>query len=146
MKNGDRITGAVVKSDGKTLIIKGDLVGEITIAMENVVSISSDKPLYVSLVDGRTLIGVVNASDNRAEIKSSSAAVTVNRGEIQAIRSEAEQKLYESTLNPSWLEQWSGGADLGVALTKGNSDTTNIALGVGMTRETRTDKTNVYAA
>jgi len=146
LKNGDRITGAVVKSDGKTLIIKGDLVGEITIAMENVVSISSDKPLYVSLVDGRTLIGVVNASDNRAEIKSSSAAVTVNRGEIQAIRSEAEQKLYESTLNPSWLEQWSGGADLGVALTKGNSDTTNIALGVGMTRETRTDKTNVYAA
>jgi len=146
LKNGDRITGTVVKADGKNLVLKGDFVGEVTIALENVVTITSEKPVYVALADGRTVVGVMSASDNRAEIKSASGAVTVNRGDIQAIRSEAEQQLYESTLNPSWFEQWSGGGDLGIALTRGNSDTTNIALGLGMTRETRNDKTSVYAA
>ena len=146
LKNGDRITGTVVKADAKNLVLKGDFVGEVTIALENVVTITSDKPVYVALADGRTVVGVMSASDNRAEFKSASGAVTVNRVDIQAIRSEAEQKLYESTLNPSWFEQWSGGGDLGIALTRGNSDTTNIALGLGMTRETRNDKTNVYAA
>jgi putative salt-induced outer membrane protein YdiY len=49
-------------------------------------------------------------------------------------------------LNPGLLEQWTGGADFGVALTKGNSDTTNLALGLALTRETLNDETNVYAA
>jgi putative salt-induced outer membrane protein YdiY len=54
--------------------------------------------------------------------------------------------VYERTLNPGLLEGWSGGADLGLALTSGNSDTTNVALGLSMTRATRRDKTSVYAA
>jgi len=52
----------------------------------------------------------------------------------------------KATLKPGLLEQWTGGADFGVALTKGNSDTTNLALGLALTRETLNDETNVYAA
>ena len=52
----------------------------------------------------------------------------------------------KATLKPGMLEQWTGGADFGVALTKGNSDTTNLALGLALTRETLNDETNVYAA
>ena len=29
LKNGDRLTGTIVKSDGKTLVLKSDLVGEV---------------------------------------------------------------------------------------------------------------------
>ena len=39
-----------------------------------------------------------------------------------------------------------GGADLGIALTKGNSDTTSVALGAALLRETVRDKMTVYAA
>jgi putative salt-induced outer membrane protein YdiY len=44
------------------------------------------------------------------------------------------------------LEGWTGGADVGLALTSGNSDTTNFAVGLAMTRTTLRDKTSIYAA
>lgn len=37
-------------------------------------------------------------------------------------------------------------ADLGLALTRGNSNTTNFALGMAISRETRRDKPSLYAA
>jgi len=146
LKNGDRISGTVVKSDGKNLILKSDLAGEVSIALENISTINSDKPLYVVLADGRTVVGVVSATGDNANIKTASGDIAVSRSTIQLIRSEAEQRIYEKTLNPGLLEQWTGGADFGVALTKGNSDTTNLALGLALTRETMHDKTNIYAA
>lgn len=146
LKNGDRVTGSIVRSDGKSVILKSDLIGDVTVALENIVTISSDKPLYVGLTDGRTVVGLLGATADRAEIKASSGAVTIGRDAITFIRSESEQQAYESTLHPGWFEQWTGGADLGIALTKGNSDTTNVALGLGLTRETLRDKTSIYAA
>jgi putative salt-induced outer membrane protein YdiY len=146
LKNGDRVTGKVVKADGKNIVLKSDLLGDVTVAFDNVASITSDQPLYVGLADGRTVNGILTTQADKAEIKATSGEVSVNRSTIQFIRSEAEQRLYESTLNPGLLEQWTGGADFGVALTKGNSDTTNLALGLALARETRHDKTSIYAA
>jgi hypothetical protein len=31
LKNGDRLTGTIVKSDGKTLLIKTEFTGDITV-------------------------------------------------------------------------------------------------------------------
>lgn len=146
LKNGDRLTGAIVKSDGKTIVFKSDLLGDVSVAVENVTNVTSDKPVYVTLANGRVISGTVSTRDNQAEIKSGSGAVVVERSEIAVIRSEAEQRVYESTLNPGWLEQWSGFADVGVALTRGNSNTTNLGLGLAMARETLRDKTTLYAA
>src|SRR6185369_2055557 len=139
LKNGDRLTGTIVKSDGKTIVLKSDLVGEVAIALDNVETVTADKPLYVTLNDGRTVSGLVTAKNSQFEIKSNSGVVAVER-------SEAEQRAYESTLNPGWLEQWNGGADVGFSLTRGNSATTNLALGMAMSRETANDKTSLYAA
>jgi putative salt-induced outer membrane protein YdiY len=146
LKNGDKVSGAVIKADGKNLVLKSDLMGELTIPLENISTINSEKPLYVTLGDGRTVHGAVSTSGESASIKTTSGDIAVNRSAIQIIRSEAEQRVYESTLKPGLLEQWTGGADFGVALTKGNSDTTNLALGLALTRETLNDETNVYAA
>jgi putative salt-induced outer membrane protein YdiY len=146
LKNGDRLTGSVVRSDGKTLLVKTDLVGEVTIALADITSLTTDKPLYVTLGDGRTVVGLVSATNDTGEVKGASGSVSFNRADVRAIRSEAEQKVYESTLDPGWLEQWTGGADFGIALTRGNSNTTNMALGLAFSRETSRDKTSVYAA
>ena len=146
LKNGDRVSGTVVKSDGKVLVFKSDLVGDLTVSMGDITEIASEKPVYVALSDGRTVVGVLHSASDQSEVKSSTGSVTFARGAIQAIRSEAEQKAYEDSLNPGWTEQWTGGADLGIALTKGNSDTTNVALGLGLSRETRNDKTTIYGA
>jgi putative salt-induced outer membrane protein YdiY len=146
LKNGDRLTGTIVRSDGKTIVFNSDLVGEVSVALDSVTNVTSDKTLYVTLADGRTVSGVVTAKDGQAEIRSSSGPVVVERSAITIIRSEAEHQAYLSTLNPGWLQQWNGGADIGLALTRGNSNTTNFALGMAISRETLRDKTSLYAA
>ena len=146
LKNGDRITGSIIKSDGKTIVFKGEMVGELNIPLENVAEIAADKPLYVGLADGRTVMGTVKSAGGQTEIQSSGNVVTVAQSNIQFVRSQDEQRLYEKSLNPGWFEQWTGGADLGIALTRGNSDTTNVAFGMGISRTTLHDKTALYGA
>lgn len=147
LKNGDRLTGTIVRADGKAIVLKSDMVGEVTVSLDNVESVTADKPLYVTITDGRTVSGLVTAKNSTFEIKpNSGATVVVERSAIAVVRSQAEQKAYESTLNPGWFEQWSGGADVGFALTRGNSNTTNLALGMAISRETLRDKTSLYAA
>ena len=146
LKNGDRVSGTIIKSDGKTIVFKGELVGELNIALDSISEITTDKPLYVGLADGRTVVGTLRSTGGQTEIRTSGNVVTVAQGNIQFVRSEDEQKIYEKTLNPGWFEQWTGGADLGIALTKGNSDTTNVALGMAISRTTLKDKTALYGA
>ena len=147
LKNGDRLTGKIVKSDGGKLVVQTELVGQVSVDLSAVNSITSDQPLYVTLDDGRTVSGIITVSENKAELRAAnSKPVSIERSAIRFIRSEAEHLAYERSLDPGWFDYWSGGADIGFALTSGNSDTTTFALGLGMTRETRRDKTTIYAA
>ena len=145
LKNGDRLSGKIVKADGDKLVMKTELVGDVTVALASVRNITSDQPLYVTLADGRTVSGVMTVSEAKAELRSSNSnSLSFDRSDIRVIRSEAEHVTYQRSLDPGWLDQWSGGADLGFALTSGNSDTTNFAMGLAMSRETRNDKTSIY--
>lgn len=146
LKNGDRVSGTVTRYDGKTIVVKSDLLGDLSIAIDNVETLLTDKPLHVNLADGRTVVGPINASAGNASIKTSSGDVSVSRSSIVIARNDAEQQAYESSLNPGWLKQWTGGLDIGLALTKGNSDTTNVAIGLGLIRQTLNDKTTLYGA
>lgn len=147
LKNGDRLTGKIIKSDGAKLVVKTELIGDVSVDLSAVTAITSDQPLYVTLADGRTVSGTMIVSENKVELRArNSNAISIDRAAIQLIRSEEEQLAYESSLNPGWLENWSGGANVGFALTSGNSDTTNLATGLAMTRETVRDKTTIYAA
>src|SRR5678816_1056357 len=82
LKNGDRITGTVVKADGKTLVFKGELVGELTIALDSVAEVITDKALYVVMKDGNTVNGVVKLTADQTEIKTRDRALTVARSSI----------------------------------------------------------------
>ena len=61
LKNGDRLTGKIVKSDGSKLVVQTELVGEVSVDLSAVNSITSDQPLYVTLADGRTVSGMLTA-------------------------------------------------------------------------------------
>jgi putative salt-induced outer membrane protein len=147
LKNGDRLTGKIVKSDGKKLIIKADLAGEVTVAWPDVTTVTSNTPLFLTLADGRTIDLLVSTSGEQLEVRRAGGnSVATNRSEVVTIRSEMEQAEYLHRLNPGLLEGWSGSTDLGLALSRGNSDTTNLALGIAMSRTTPRDKTSVYSA
>lgn len=145
LKNGDRVTGKIVKTDGGKLVVATELLGDVSVDLAAVTNIATDQPLYVTLEDGRTVSGILTASADKVEVKAANV-VSVNRSAIKVIRSEAEHIAYQDSLEPGLFEGWSGGADIGFALTSGNSDTTNLAIGLSATRETSNDETSIYAA
>ena len=54
LSNGDRLTGTITKSDGKTLVIKTEFAGEVRVQWPAVQEINSTQPLHVSLSNGQT--------------------------------------------------------------------------------------------
>jgi putative salt-induced outer membrane protein YdiY len=146
LKNGDRLTGEIIKSDGKTVSLKTDYAGTVEIDWKAIVSLSSEKPLYVQTGPKTTMQGTVSTQDENLVIKPSSGAIqTVAKSKVQALRSEAEEASYERTQNPGLLQGWTGGVTVGFGLTGGNSETKNLALGFTAVRTGKNDKISSYA-
>lgn len=146
MKNGDRITGSIVKSDGKVVTLKSDY-GDLSVKLENVEQITSSDPLYVVTSEGKTVVGTVAARESQVEVTPRDGPkVELARSSVALIRSKSEQAAYERLLKPSWLDLWGGYVDLGYSLTTGNTDTSSIAIGSNIARITTRDKTQLYLA
>ena len=62
LKNGDRLTGSIVNSDGKTLTLKSEFAGEVKIQWDAVTEITSSQPLYLTGKDGQVLVGNVKTT------------------------------------------------------------------------------------
>jgi hypothetical protein len=69
LTNGDRLTGDVIRSDGKTLVIKTEFAGEVTIQWAAIDTITSTQPLHVGLKDGQTIVGTVSPSDGKVQLQ-----------------------------------------------------------------------------
>jgi hypothetical protein len=146
LKNGDRLTGKIVSVDDKKLILITDFAGELTIQKDAIDTVTSGERLYITTSDGRTISGLVSTVGDQLIVKGPGGCSSVNKSTVKFNRSAEEQAAYERTLHPGWLELWSGSGTLGLALTAGNSETTNLALGLGLSRETARDKSTLYAA
>lgn len=149
LKNGDRLTGPIVKSDGKSLTIKSDLAGPVTVPWDAVETISSTAPLNLTLKDGQVLLGPVTTADGKLEVATQTAGtVTTPKGDVQGIRSKEEQAAYEAELdrlrNPRLLDLWSGFVDTGLSAARGNAKTTAFNLTMNAARTTKRDKISAY--
>jgi len=144
MKNGDRLTGTIIKQDGKTITVKTDNFGIVTAPWDKVASLKSDQPVHVVLKDGKTLVGTVAPSEGKVEITTQDTKVDVSPGEVAAIRNAGEQKAYERLLKPGLLQLWSGGGSLGWAGTEGNAQTLTFTTAFNAARVTNTDKISLY--
>jgi putative salt-induced outer membrane protein len=69
----------------------------------------------------------------------------VSKADVSLIRGEAEQTAYNQAQNPGLLQNWEGGANFGFALTRGNSESKNLALSFTADRKTLHDKLGLYA-
>src|SRR3989442_13654999 len=88
LKNGDRLTGTIVKSDKDNLSIKTEFAGEVKVQWEAVEAISSNQPLFITLKDGQTVVGIVATPDGKIEWQTADAGkVTITKASIQLIRS-----------------------------------------------------------
>ena len=145
LKNGDRLTGTITKSDGDTLLIKTDLAGDVTVQWPAVQGITSTQPLHVATKDGKTVVGAVTTTDGTLAVSTpANGTVNVDRANVTALRSDAEQAAYDKSLRPALWEGWTGGATVGFALTGGNSETKSLAIAFTGDRKTTHDEISMY--
>lgn len=156
LKNGDRLSGNIIKYDGKNLVMKSDLAGDVTIPWANVTGVTSTQPLNVTLKDGQRVVGTVTTEGTRFEIVTKeTGTVTAPRDSVEYIRSQPEQVAYDKEIdrykNPRLIDLWTGTLDLGFAETHGNADTETFNLGANAVRSTTRDKimvnyTQIYSS
>ena len=145
LKNGDRLTGSITKSDGKILVIKTDYAGDVTVKFDAVQAITSAGDLNVSLQGGKTVVGPVTTSGENVIVATRTAgSVEAPKASITMLRSPAEQAAYEKSLHPGFGEGWNGGVNVGFALTRGNSETKNLNIAFAATRKGFHDKLSLY--
>jgi len=144
LKNADRLTGSITKSDGKVLVIKTDYAGDVTVKFDAIQSITSTGDLNVSL-GGKTVVGPVTTSGDDVVVATRTAGpVEAPKASVTMLRSPAEQAAYEKSLHPGLKEGWNGGLNLGFALTRGNSETKNLNIAFNATRKGFHDKLTLY--
>jgi hypothetical protein len=148
LKNGDHISGNIIKYDGKNLVLKSDLAGDVTIPWANVTAVTSTQPLNVTLKDGQRIVGIVTTDGSKFQIATKETGnVTAARDSVEFIRSDPEQKAYDTEIdrykNPRLIDLWAGTFDLGFTQTAGNTETETFTLGANAVRATTRDKSTV---
>jgi putative salt-induced outer membrane protein YdiY len=146
LKNGDRLTGKVVKSDGKTLVLHTDSAGDVTVKYADVQEIKTEQELHVTLKSGRTAVGPVSTTDGKLEIATKTeGTVEAPQADVTVIRDDAEQADYDKSQHPTLTQGWKGGANVGFSIARGNSETENLALAFNAVHPTIKDKITLYA-
>jgi hypothetical protein len=143
LKNGDRMTGAVVKKDGNNLTVKTDQFGAVTVAWDQISSIRTDKPVNVVLADGRKVKATMATAGAVVEI-AAQPPISVPPSDVTTLRDDAEQAAFDRLQRPGWVELWAGTAALGLAGTAGNAEALTFTVGVNASRLTNTDLTKLY--
>lgn len=145
LKNGDRLTGTVVKSDGKTLVLHTDAADDVTLKMDAIQDIKTDGELHITLKDGKSAVGPVTTTDGKIEIATkTSGTVEAAKDDVKLIRNDAEQASYEKSLHPGLMHGWQGGTNVGFSLARGNSQTENLALAFNALHPTINSKITLY--
>jgi len=140
MSNGDRLSGLIIKSDAKALVIKTEFAGEVTVQWAAISEINSTDPLHITVHDGQPLVGKIKSSQNNVEVETrEKGSVLIPKDSISSLRNDSEETAYQKSLHPGLLQGWNGGANISFALTRGNSQTKNLALAFTADRKTTTD-------
>lgn len=140
LKNGDTVTGSIVKKDGGKLTIKSEFLGEVSMPWTAVQSIRSDEPLTVELPGDQKLVGKLTTRGDSVQIVTATETRTALLADLGAVRNPAEQRTFERLQNPGILELWTGFVDLGLALARGNARAETLTTNFNATRVTRKDK------
>jgi putative salt-induced outer membrane protein YdiY len=145
LKNGDRLTGTIVKFDEEKLLLKTDYAGDVNLQWAAVAGITSAEPLHIVLKSGRIIDGVVTTRDEIFVVRTPNGPeVEAPKAEVAGVRNAAEHDVYLRSLHPRLIDLWSGVLDTGLSLTRGNSDSTSFALSGKAARTTHRNKIGVY--
>ncbi len=131
-KNGDRLSGQILRlTDGK-LVLKSKVAGEVTVSLADVKTFSSDAPVEVHLKDGTVLHQpVVAAEPNEFAIKSG-----------ESLKPQSFPFSSVATINPppAPKPKWTGSISGALSLTTGNTKANSITGSVSLARRSEQDR------
>jgi len=140
MKDGDRITGDIVKKDGDAVTVKSKNFGTVTLKWADVAAVKSDQPINVSLAGGKTVKANIETRDGQIQV----GTQTVDPKDVVTLRNDSEQKVYEKFLHPGLLDLWTVTGSLNIAGTKGNAQTFTLTTPINFVRASNTTRTTAY--
>jgi hypothetical protein len=144
LKDGDRITGEIVKKDGPTVTMKSKNFGTVTIKWDDIETIRSDQPLNVVLPNDETVKATVRTQEGRILVAAPGDPRAVVPADIVALRNDAEQRAYERLRRPGPFDLWTITGSLNLAGTKGNAETGTLTIPVNFLRVSNTSRTSAY--
>jgi putative salt-induced outer membrane protein len=139
LNNGDRLTGSIITSDEKSVVIKTPYAGEVKVDRTMVTALRTDEPLNVTVKERGVVKAAVQTADGTIKVEPPGAEViTVKPEEVTAIRNDAMQKAHdrevERVTSPRWNDFWAGFVSFSLANSSGNSSTTTFATAASAVR------------
>lgn len=123
LKNGDMLTGQIVKKEATTVLFKTDYAGVINVLWAEVENITSDEPVHIVLSDGSNLRGeLVEADPGDAELLLENSNQQKDFGLLKTRYINPSPELTGEGYT------WTGNINAGATLTSGNSDTKGLRL------------------
>lgn len=139
LKNGDRLSGKIIKQDDEKIILQTEFTGIITISKTNIEKIIADTKFTEETKEEETTKkdevaqtdvaenDTVAKTENNDEEKDSTATTAVPAPQISGLTA-----------------GWDGSANLGFSMSRGNAVTTTFTAGLRAERSTDKDKWTVY--
>ena len=142
-KAGARLVGKVAAVDGVSVVLETDYAGTIKIKQSEVVTMSTEKPLFYRLSSGTVVNGTVAPTpDGKLEIRSADATVTTTVGNVASSWEPGSKDPALAALERKWTYQ------VGVDITgkTGNSEQLGTAVTAKAQMKTSQDTLQFYTA
>src|SRR5579862_7322200 len=85
LKNGDRISGKIESSDTKSLLLKSDFAGDVTIQWDAITAIESSDTLILTLKDGSRLTGKITTQDGKFVVAGTANPAPATKENVVAV-------------------------------------------------------------
>ncbi len=145
MKNGDRLSGSIIRIDDGGVQFRSDVLGDVRIPKEKVDAVSSTSDVAVLLKDGSKVSGRIFTQPDGYVVDGETLR-TQPLASVKMILSPDERTREERLEDPGWLQLWKGSFDTGLSAARGNTETTTINLALNATRVTRKDQLNLHGS
>lgn len=144
LKNGDRLTGTVVKLEGGKLTFKTAYAADpIVIRWDQVEKLAVAESMVLTIEHGSTRVKGLEADGKNVKLLEDSMSAELEGQKIKTLRSVADERIYQKTLHPDWAHGWNFNAHASFTLARGNANTQSTGADASAVRATTNDKTTV---
>lgn len=144
LKDGDRVTGEIVKKDGKVVTMQSKNFGRVTVNWDDIATVLVEKPLNVGLSGNRNVKATIQTHDGQLRLSTAQGPEDVGREDVISIRNDVEEAVHQRYLKPGILDLWTITGSLNIAGTKGNSDASTLTTPINFVRASKTTRTTAY--